>query len=269
MSRIITLLTDFGLQDGYVGAMKGVILRINPQAVLVDISHDIEAHDIMAGALVLGSAYGCYPVGTIHVAVVDPGVGGQRRAIILETSQGYFVGPDNGIFTSIYDRETITRTVTIENPKFMEPTVSQTFHGRDVFAPAAAYLSLGVDVELFGPPVETQMTVAFPRPRVTDDGAEGEVIYVDRFGNLITNISADLYVRYVGAGNPGIRLVGQRVSGPYESYEDGREGEVFGIFGSSGFLEVSMKEASAQEALGLGRGAAVHLFRSLSRGVEE
>lgn len=249
--------------------MKGVILRINPQALPVDISHDIEAHDIMAGALVLANAYSHFPEGTIHVAVVDPGVGSQRRPIILETSQGYFVGPDNGIFTLVYEREAIIRTVAIENPKFSAPTVSRTFHGRDVFAPAAAYLSLGVSVELFGSPVDAGVVLAFPRPRVTDNTAEGEVIHIDRFGNLITNISADLFERFIEAGSQEIWVANHKVCGPYESYEDGREGEIFGIFGSSGLLEISMKGTSAWETLGLGRGAVVRVLRSLKGGVKE
>lgn len=269
MSRLITLLSDFGSRDGYVGAMKGVILRINPQVVLVDISHDIGAHEIAAGALILANAYSHFPTGTIHVAVVDPGVGSRRKAIILETSRAYFVGPDNGIFTLIYERETVIRAVTVENPKFMASTVSRTFHGRDVFAPAAAYLSLGVSVELFGPPVDAGMTLAFSRPRVTNHTAEGEVIHVDRFGNLITNISADLFAGFVGAGSQKIRLADHEVSGPYESYEDGREGEVFGIFGSSGLLEISMNKTSAQKMLGLGRGTAVRVVRSLKAGERE
>lgn len=269
MSRIITLLSDFGSRDGYVGAMKGVILRINPQALPVDISHDIGPHDIMAGALVLVSVYSHFPAGTIHVAVVDPGVGGRRRAIILETSRGCFVGPDNGIFTLIFEREKTIRTVTIENPKFRAPTVSRTFHGRDVFAPAAAYLSLGVPVELFGPPLGRGMTLAFPQPRVTSDGVEGEVIHVDRFGNLITNISAETFAGFIGERRPKIWVATHEVHGPYESYEAGREGEIFGIFGSFGLLEISMKKADAQKMLGLGRGAVVRVARPVKSGVEK
>ena len=267
MSPVITLLSDFGSYDGYVGAMKGVILQINPRAFPVDISHEIEAHDIMSGALVLASVYSYFPVGTIHIAVVDPGVGSGRRAIILETSRGYFVGPDNGIFTLVWERETVIRCVAIENPRFREPIVSQTFHGRDVFAPAAAYLSLGVPVELFGPPVQRGVMLTIPSPRVTDHGAEGEVIHVDRFGNLITNISVDLFNRVGGAGAQQIRVADHKVGGPYESYEEGPEGEIFAIFGSMGLLEISMKEANAQQRLGLGRGAVVQVSKPLKLGV--
>jgi len=248
--------------------MKGVILRINPQALPVDISHDIEAHDIMAGAFVLASAYSHFPQGTIHVAVVDPGVGSRRKAIILETPGGCFVGPDNGIFTLVYERETILRAVSVENPKFRAPIVSQTFHGRDVFAPAAAYLSLGVPVESFGPPVDREKVTAFPSSRVTNGMVEGEVIHVDRFGNLITNISAETFERLVGAGARTIWVANHTVSGPYESYDDSREGEVFGIFGSSGLLEISMKQANAREILGLKRGAVVRVLRPGAGGVE-
>jgi S-adenosylmethionine hydrolase len=241
--------------------MKGVILRINPQALVVDVSHDVEAHDIMEGAVVLANAYGHFPVGTIHVAVVDPGVGSQRRPIIVETSQGYFVGPDNGLFTLIYERETIVQTVTIENPRFTAATISRTFHGRDVFAPAAAHLSLGVSVERFGSPAESEMRVALPHPQARGDAAEGEVIHVDRFGNLITNISADLFAQCIGRGPHTIRVGKHEVSGPYESYEDGRGEEAFGIFGSSGLLEISVKKANAQKALDVGRGTVVRVAR--------
>ena len=262
MSCIITLLSDFGSQDGYVGAMKGVILQINPRVLPVDISHEIEAHDIMAGALVLASAYAYFPPGTIHVAVVDPGVGGQRRPIIVETSRACFVGPDNGIFTLIYEREKVIKTIAIENPGFMAPSVSRTFHGRDIFAPAAAHLSLGVPVGDFGPPVQKTEVLNVPQPRLAGETAEGEVIHVDRFGNLITNISADLFTGFVGKGLEAIRLGGQEVAGPYESYEEACEGELFAIFGSTGLLEISKKRNSAHKTQGLGRGATVRVTRS-------
>lgn len=266
MSRIITLLSDFGLQDGYVGAMKGVILGINPQALLIDISHEIEAHDVTAGAFVLASTYSYFPHGTIHVAVVDPGVGSGRRAMIVETKRGYFVGPENGIFTLIYERETVIRAVSAENPKFVEPNPSRTFHGRDIFAPTAAYLSLGVSVEDFGPPVDSGQVLAFPSPRISDGMLEGQVIHVDRFGNLITNISVGVFEEFVGAGNQEIRLANHKVSGPYESYDEGRKGEVFGIFGSSDLLEISMKEKGARETLGLDRGTVVRVLRPVKGG---
>ncbi|MBW2121072.1 MAG: SAM-dependent chlorinase/fluorinase [Deltaproteobacteria bacterium] len=268
MSRIITLLTDFGYQDGYVGAMKGVILGINPRAVLVDISHEIEPHDITAGALVLADASGWFPSGTIHVAVVDPGVGSQRRPIVVETSRGYYVGPDNGIFSIVYERETVLRTVALENPRFMAPSISRTFHGRDIFAPAAAFLSLGVAVDALGPPVQRGVVMRIPRPRVRGDAVWGEVIHVDRFGNLVTNISEDAFKSFVGGGDKRIWIGSERVAGLRESYEEGEEDEVFGIFGSSGFLEISMKRRSACSKLGVGRGASVRVERSLKGGVE-
>lgn len=269
MSRIITLLTDFGSQDGYVGAMKGVILGINPRAMPIDISHDIEAHDIMAGAFVLASAYDHFPPGTVHIAVVDPGVGSKRRAIIIETSKGYFVGPDNGIFTLVCGREKVTRIVAIQNPKFRAPAVSQTFHGRDIFAPAAAYLSLGVPAELFGPPVDAGEMMAFPSPRVTDRTVEGQVIHTDRFGNLITNISARLFGSFVGTGTQEIWVENHRVSGPYGSYEEGRGGEIFAIFGSSDLLEISTKGENAHEMLGLARGAVVRVLKPTKGAIKQ
>jgi S-adenosylmethionine hydrolase len=263
VNAIITLLTDFGFRDGYVGAMKGVILAINPRALPVDITHDIEAHDVMTGALALASAYSHFPAGTIHVAVVDPGVGSPRRGIIVETSRAYFVGPDNGIFTLVYEREALVRIVAIENPKFLASSVSRTFHGRDVFAPAAAHLSLGVPAAVFGPPVDEGVRIPFPRPRIGADAVEGEVIHVDRFGNLITNISEEILKGFVGQGTPEIWVAHHRTSGPYDSYEEGQGGEIFGIFGSSGLLEISMNRANTCEALGLSKGAHVRVSKSL------
>jgi hypothetical protein len=248
--------------------MKGVVLRINPQALLIDISHDIQAHDITAGAFVLGSTYSHFPTGTIHVAVVDPGVGGERKPIILETEAGYFVGPDNGIFTLVYGREMTRRAVAIENPGFRGPIVSRTFHGRDIFAPAAAYLSLGVSVESFGPPVAPEAALAFPRPRVTEDRIQGQVIHVDRFGNLITNISEEIYAGFGGEKGQRIRVGTHEVSGPYESYEQGQPGQPFGIFGSCGLLEISMKDADARKMMGLERNTVVYVLRPWADEIE-
>ncbi len=241
--------------------MKGVILGINPRAMLIDISHEIETHDIMAGAFVLASACDHFPQGTIHIAVVDPGVGSKRRAIIVETSKGYFVGPDNGIFTLMCGREKVTRIVTIQNPKFRVSAVSQTFHGRDIFAPAGAYLSLGVPAELFGPPVDAVEMISLPSPRVTGRTMEGQVIHIDRFGNLITNISARLFGCFVGTGTQEIWAENHRVSGPYSSYEEGRGRGVFAIFGSSDLLEISTTGENAHKMLGLARGAVVRVLK--------
>jgi hypothetical protein len=242
--------------------MKGVILKINPRAFPVDISHEIEAHNVMAGALALANAYSYFPTGTIHMAVVDPGVGGARAAIIVETARGCFVGPDNGIFTLVYEREEVVNTVTIENPDFMALTVSRTFHGRDIFAPAAAYLSLGVPVDRFGRAADTRETLTLPMPQLAGDTIEGEVIHVDRFGNLITNISMDMFSRFVGEEDQTIRVAGRGVSGPYETYEEAREGEVFGIFGSSDLLEISGQRTRASETWGLSVGAVVQVTRA-------
>jgi S-adenosylmethionine hydrolase len=247
--------------------MKGVILRINPHALLVDICHGVETHDIVAGAMALAHAYKYFSDGAIHLAVIDPGVGSDRQAIILETSGAYFVGPDNGLFSLIYEKETVVRIVAIENPKFMAPVVSRTFHGRDVFAPAAGFLSLGVSIDLFGPPVNPRRTIPPPQPRISTDMIEGEVIHVDRFGNLITNVSADQFTRFIAGQNHEMWIAERKVSGPYGSYADGGEGQVFGIFGSAGLLEISMREVNAQRVLGLQRGAVIRIVKSQKGGV--
>ena len=185
---IITLTTDFGVADGYVGTMKGVILGIVPDARLVDISHEITPQNVRQAAYVLYTAYPFFPPGTIHLAVVDPGVGGTRRPIALRTPKGYFVGPDNGILSYVMAREPVEALVELADPRYRLPHVSHTFHGRDVFAPAAAHLAAGVPIAALGPPVADPVTFPPPRLEVGPDIITGEVLHADRFGNVITSI---------------------------------------------------------------------------------
>jgi len=181
---IITLLTDFGTQDGYVGAMKGVILGINPEARIVDIGHQVERHDLFQAALVLRNTCRYFPPGSVHVVVVDPGVGGSRKPLVVETANFFLVGPDNGVLSPVLEEFPPIKMVAIENKQYILSHVSDTFHGRDVFAPAAAHCSLGLPVEKFGPQMKTYRRMELPHPRVLTDGLCGQVIAVDRFGNL-------------------------------------------------------------------------------------
>jgi S-adenosylmethionine hydrolase len=250
---ILTLTTDFGLADPYVGMMKGVVLALNPQAVLVDVTHEVPPGDVRTGAFLLAHAVRYFPSGSVHVAVVDPGVGGRRRAIAVETRSGWLVGPDNGLL-SLATRGQRARTVELTARHFFRPEVSRTFHGRDVFAPVAAHLSLGVPLERLGPRVARPVALAWPRPSRRGRILVGEVVHVDRFGNLITNLEP----RHVA---PGARLRAGAFAAVRlcASYDSVRPGELLAIVGSYGLVELAARDGSAAAALGLGRGDRVEV----------
>jgi len=246
---VITLLTDFGTADYFVGAMKGAILSVNPRAVITDITHEVPPQDIDSAAFMLLGAYKTFPPGTIHVAVVDPGVGSARRPIIVKAGKQFFVGPDNGIFTYIYEREPKHQTFHVTAEKYFRKPTSTTFHGRDVFAPVAAALSNGVKVEAFGPKISDEVRLENSLvPEVKDGRVKGRIIQIDRFGNCITNITRDLL------GGEGARLVvkGKTIRKFQDFYADesGRRNELFAIWGSAGFLEISVAGDSAADKLG-------------------
>lgn len=259
LERIITLITDFGTKDGYVGAMKGVILGINPRCTLVDITHDIPPQGVFEGAFVLGNTYRSFPQGSIHVAVIDPEVGTGRESLVVETGEYVFVGPDNGVFTWIYRNEEVRQVVGIRNTDFFRKPVSQTFHGRDIFAPVAAHLSLGHHSREFGVRVDTWSEIEIPEPRSTDNGFTGEVIHIDRFGNLVTNLSRRLLDPLTHGGALHIIMKGKRITGIKRAYGEARKGELLAIFDSFDLLEVSLMGNSAEEALEAGRGDTVKL----------
>ncbi|HEU4834467.1 MAG TPA: SAM-dependent chlorinase/fluorinase [Pyrinomonadaceae bacterium] len=240
---VITLLTDFGTADYFVGAVRGAILSVNPAAVIVDITHEIPPQDVPAGAFTLFAAYKTFPAGTIHVAVVDPGVGSTRRPIIVSANEQFFVGPDNGLFTYIYDREPSHRTFHVTSERFFRPSVSTTFHGRDIFAPVAAALSKGVAVEEFG--VEINDGVRLPSLETPL-----RIIHIDRFGNCVTNITQVV---------KGLVVNGRTISEFREFYGEGDDESLFAIMGSAGFLEISVNGGSAAQVLGAKRGDEVSL----------
>ncbi|OGP54164.1 MAG: hypothetical protein A2Y65_00305 [Deltaproteobacteria bacterium RBG_13_52_11] len=260
---IITLLTDFGWGDGHIGVMKGVILDINPDCLIVDLAHHISPHDVMGAAFVLGQTYTFFPPGTIHVAVVDPGVGGPRKPLVLEAGDYLFVGPDNGVFTLVLKQEEGVRVYELIEERFRLPRVSQTFHGRDIFAPAAAHLSLEVTPEEMGPAVDINelTTLAIPDPVLDGEALLGEVIWVDHFGNLVTNISQEALGAFAPDETIEIEIKGERVRGLKTSYEEGEEGEVIALWGSAGFLEIALKERNLHSELGWGRGEKVRIRR--------
>lgn len=259
---IITLLTDFGASDYYVGAMKGVILNINPEAEIIDITHDAAAHDILDAAFTLAQVYRYYPSRTVHVVVVDPGVGTQRRPILASGDNHYFIAPDNGVLSFIYpQQEKLTvREITSEH-YFLTP-VSQTFHARDIFAPAAAYLSKGLEPYQLGEEITDYVRLQVPQPQaLSAKSCKGMVLKIDRFGNAITNIGRPEVPALFGDETPAFKLkVGDKeVSKLVRAYAEGGQDEVFAILGSSGFLELATNRGGAAKLLGINRGAEVLL----------
>jgi S-adenosylmethionine hydrolase len=252
VSRLVTLLTDFGTADGYVGAMKGVIASLAPSAQVVDLTHDIRAGDVRGGALALETAAPYFPPGTIHVAVVDPGVGTARRGIAVEAGGQVFVGPDNGLL-ALAARSNRCVFV-LDRARYHLDAVSPTFHGRDVFAPIAARLAAGVRASKLGTKTAQICELALPRPLATRGGLVGEVIHADRFGNLITNVvAADLAHLGGRARQAGLRIhVGRRrlSGGLARTYGDASRHALLALVGSSGRLEIARRDGSAALLLG-------------------
>jgi S-adenosylmethionine hydrolase len=259
---IVTLTTDFGLNDHFVGALKGVILNIVPDANIVDICHTVQAFDILDGALALAQSYSYFPSRTVHLVVVDPGVGSARRPIIATSEMHNFVAPDNGVLSLMYAREQrlSVRHITSEH-YFLQP-VSNTFHGRDIFAPVAAYLAKGVDQEKFGEEVTDYVRFNAPKPKAVDaTNVRGVVLRVDRFGNLITNFTPQDAPALFQANVPPFKMVvGKReVTSMRTNYAEGAPGELFAIVGSMGFIEVAANRGSAAQTTGAAKGSEVLL----------
>ena len=273
---IITLITDFGLEDPFVGVMKGVIYSINPEAAIVDITHGIASHDILEAALAVRSSYGFFPPGTIHVAVVDPGVGTSRRPLLLVTENHCFVGPDNGLFWPVYQSVSNPLALQLTEEEYFLRPVSHTFHGRDIFAPVAAWLSKGVDPRKMGKPVSTPTELNIPGIRkIGSSKLIGTVLRVDKFGNVITNLTAEDLPPTEGASTPYLIHIGsRRISQFRRAYAGATPGELFAIWGSSGRLEISVNQASAAILLGAHKGQEFDveiksLVQSASSGIME
>jgi S-adenosyl-L-methionine hydrolase (adenosine-forming) len=258
---VIALLTDFGLSDHYVGAMKGVMLGICPGASLVDITHEVPPHDVLTGALELAAACGCFPARTVFLVVVDPGVGSARRGLAVEAGDYRFVAPDNGVLSKALEDIPVKRAVELIDKRFMRAVVTRTFEGRDRFGPAAAWLAQGIDLEQLGPPATGLVALTIPRPSVAPGGIDGEVVRVDRFGNLITNIDRSAFESMPGVERSEIHLGSERILRVVSTYADIQPGEVCALFGSTGHLEIAARGSSAAVALAGGRGAAVHIRR--------
>ena len=257
---IVTLTTDFGLNDHFVGIMKGVILNIVPEAEIVDICHAVQPFDVLDGALSIAQAYSYFPVGSIHVVVVDPGVGSARRPILMSTEAHYFVAPDNGVLSLIYNREERIRVRHITGEHYFLRPVSTTFHARDVFAPVAGWLAKGVDGAKFGDEVSDYVRFNAPKPKPVDaQTVRGVVLKVDRFGNLITNFTPQDVPALFQESPPAFKIVvGKReISEIHSNYADGAPNEVFGILGSMGYLEIAANRAAASQMVGAGKGSEV------------
>ncbi|HEX8633865.1 MAG TPA: SAM-dependent chlorinase/fluorinase [Pyrinomonadaceae bacterium] len=262
---LITLLTDFGAADYFVGALKGAILSVNARARIIDITHEIPAHDVQAGAFALLAAYRSFPPRTIHLAVVDPGVGSARRPLLIVTPNYYFIGPDNGLFSYVCESERDARVYQLTNEKFFRAPVSATFHGRDIFAPVAAALSTNVPPEAFGDMITDYVRLA-PLAPVREAGAawSARIIHIDRFGNLVTNLTG---LELAGEEfAPGVKLeIGGREISSFRRFYADAEGaagdELFAIWGSAGFLEIAADRASAAGLLCAERGQRVRAAR--------
>ncbi len=264
---IITLLTDFGSQDYFVGAMKGAILSINPHALIIDITHEIPPQDIETAAFNLLATYKDFPKGAIHVAVVDPGVGSTRKPILIECGEQFFVGPDNGIFSWICEREGSGRAIHLTNQAFFRQPVSATFHGRDIFAPVAAALSSGVAMTEFGDRLSDYVRLDPLLPAVASDGSvEGRVIQIDRFGNCITNLTSEHFSADQAASGAKLRFNGREISSFRQSFAEGGEDEddLFCLVGSAGFLEIAVRNSSAARVLNAERGHRVIVVTTAS-----
>lgn len=258
--KIITLTTDFGLKDPYAAEMKATILDISPNATIVDVTHDIAQFNIRMGAYVLASAAPYFPKGTIHVAVVDPGVGTKRRPLLMQTRYGFFVGPDNGLLTLAAEQQGIRSIREITNKRLMLPQVSSTFHGRDVFAPAAAHLANGVAPAEFGPEIKDAAEPSFAKVTLKKGVLAGEVLHVDNFGNIITNISEKDAACFRVAGVVNVQLPNQKLRLKFcEAYGEVNLQEPIAIIGSHNYLEIALNQGDAAEKFKVRAGDKIQL----------
>jgi len=258
--QIVTLTTDFGLQDHFVGVIKAVILNINPEVVLVDINHDISSYDVFDAAYTLVQSYRFFPSDTIHLVVVDPGVGTARRPILARTMEHLFVAPDNGVLSLIYEREENVEVRHITADHYFLNPVSNTFHGRDIFAPVVGWLSKGVEVDKFGDPITDFARFTPPQPkRVSESLVKGVTLKVDKFGNIITNLTPKDLPELFSDNPPPFKIIinQQEITKLNLAYSMGKPSEIFAMVGSSGYLEISTNRGSAAKALNVSRGADV------------
>lgn len=257
---IITLLTDFGLKDGYVGVMKGVIWGIAPQVQIADITHQIHPQNVREGALALGRVASFFPPGAIHLAVVDPGVGTQRRPIAARLGEQYFVGPDNGLCTALLEQARRSgageQFIHLDRSQYWLPEISKVFHGRDIFSPVAAHLANGVPLAELGSPIQDPRLLEFPQPQRVGAGWRGEIIQVDNFGNLSTNLTRQ---NLAGMSPVVVRIAGRQIRGLVNTFGDAQPGELVAMFGEADDLAISIVNGNAAAALSVGIGEPVEV----------
>lgn len=260
--RFISLLTDFGIKDSYVGVMKGVIWNIAPQAQIADITHLVRPQNVLEGALVLGQAAPYFPAGTIHLAVVDPKVGTRRRPLAAQLGEQLFVGPDNGLCTLMVEQARQAglpaRFIQLDQPRYWLPRVSHVFHGRDIFAPVAAHLCNGLPLETLGTPIDDPVLLELPQPERTAQGWRGRVLLVDAFGSLSTNLEAGHLAEVESCM---VRIAGHEIQGLVQTFGEGRPGELVAMLDSSGRLSICIVNGSAEAKLGAQPGDPVEVIR--------
>ncbi len=265
--RIIALLTDFNWSSWYVGVMKGVIFGINPSVKIVDLCHDISSQDVQEGSFVLGNGFRYFPNGTIFLCIVDPGVGGNRRNLIIKTEKYYFIAPDNGILSCVFEKGKVEKAFEVRPGKYTLEPQGSTFMGRDVFAPVAAHLSQGVSPEEMGREIDSVLTIPAIRPYLNGKGElSGRVAYIDTFGNIITNISEETirleFGKNVMLKDISLRLMKKKISGIYDYYDEGKAGKLMALLNSWGYLEIAVNKGNACRTLGLTERRSLKIFLS-------
>ncbi|MCM8781374.1 MAG: SAM-dependent chlorinase/fluorinase [Candidatus Omnitrophica bacterium] len=258
----ISLITDFGYKDNFVGVMKAVILKINPKVTIVDLCHEIEPQDVLGASFLLRGSFGYFPLGTVHLVVVDPGVGSKRKRLLVQTKDYFFIGPDNGVFWFALKDETILKIIEITNERYFLKPVSDTFEGRDIFAPVAAYVSKGECVEKFGKITDSLMPLEFPELKKNNRYLIGEIIHIDNFGNLISNIDKNTFDNFTKDRRFKIVIEGVVINKISQGYFEGSSLRPLALFDSFGYLEVAIKNGSAQKLLKVEKGAKLKVIKT-------
>jgi S-adenosylmethionine hydrolase len=259
--RCISFLTDFGLEDNFAGVMKAVILKINPRVEIIDLCHMVIPYDIYEAAFLLKGSYRYFPKGTIHLVVVDPGVGSERKKIVVKTRDFYFIAPDNGVLYPALADESVQKIIEITNERYFLKPLSHTFHGRDIFAPVAGHLSAGKRIEMFGKKLNSIRQLDLPGALRKKNTLTGEVVYIDRFGNLITNIRMDEFIDFVGGSRFKVFIADVELDNISRSYRGVEKNTPLAIFGSFGSLEISVREGNARRFLSSDKGTPVRIVK--------
>ncbi|MBN1292087.1 MAG: SAM-dependent chlorinase/fluorinase [Candidatus Latescibacteria bacterium] len=262
MSGLVTLTTDFGTKDPYAGIIRGMVYTTNLNAKIIDITHDIPPHDVVSAAFTIVRAYEFFPTGTVHIAIVDPKVGSKRKNIAVKTDRYIFIGPDNGIFSLVLGDDDAIEIREIVNPTFLQDKISSTFHGRDIYAPCAGHLSAGRDFSEIGPVLNRLKKLVYPQPEQNGNILKGEIVSIDSFGNLISNISIHAFNTFAGKRKIEVSFAAERFRKIMDHYSQAQKGTPLVLFGASGYLEISMNEGNAASYFMTSIGSTVTVRRS-------